>query len=386
MRNLFARVTVAFLVLVPFCGCAQSLQTYTAIVEQSGAVVCSEDTSVSCELSAVAWVRNDSHSYLVFGNDKPQKPAGESSIFSMPFSEGVFRESGGRSYYSFSPFTQARKIESMSVTPDGQYVVTATALDRHNDADSTLDVFNMVIAWPSEAPNKATVLASSQRDGIESSRLVRDRLASAIQKKFGQNSTYFKMEGLALLPNHRVLFGIREIGQSNATFDYRVVLVEGRYDIQNGKFALDESSELKVVRDFSDVTSFVGHKVGLSSIEYDVANQRLFLVTSFEDNEEKSLGAYLWVLPDTDGYLGTSLSLVRTSDGSPFQFPHKAEGLAVLGDGRVFIVHDDDRNVTNIRVGGTGVGQLRARKPNESAFDILRVCSPEDASACAVQY
>jgi hypothetical protein len=50
---------------------------------------------------------------------------------------------------------------------------------------------------------------------------------------------------------------------------------------------------------------------------------------------------YLWVLPDNNGMLGVSLQLVRTSDGLPFELPHKAEGLALLDDGRLFIVHDD---------------------------------------------
>lgn len=78
--------------------------------------------------------------------------------------------------------------------------------------------------------------------------------------------------------------------------------------------------------------------------------------------------------------LGVSLQLVRTSDGLPFELPHKAEGLALLDDGRLFIVHDDDRNMTNVRFGRKNGGQLRARRLNETPFDILKVCYAQNVS------
>lgn len=383
MKNMTSIIVA--MVFLSFNAYSQTSTHYLARVLQSGTVVCSEDPSVGCELSAVAWIKNGKDGYLVFGNDKPHKSPKESSVFSIPYTGGVFQERGTKTYYSFSPFIHASKLESMSVSPDGSLVAAMTAFDRYLDSDSGLDTFNMFITWPVNQQNTAKVIFSSQRDGVESSRALRYLLSNAIKKVFGDKATYFKVEGLALLPKNRILFGVREIGQSYTAFDYRVVLLEGQYEISNGEFYMDEKKELEVIRDFSDVSSIVGRKVGLSSIEYDTLKNQLYVLTTYEDIEENRMGAYLWVLPDENGKLGTAMNLVRTSDGEPFEFPHKAEGLTVLDNGRIFIVHDDDRYLSNVRIGGINGGQLRVRKYNEAAFDILQICSnQESARMCDV--
>lgn len=363
---------------------AQPSDSYSALVEQSGTVVCGENPTESCELSCVAWAKAGKDGYLVFGNDKLPKSPKEASVFSIPYTGGEFKENGPRSYYSFPPFSRAMKFESMSVTPDGSYLVAMTGLDRYEERDPELDRFNLMIAWPAAAPDKAKVVSSSKRNEIESSRTLRQRLAKTIQKKLGDRTIYFKVEGMALLPENRILFGVREAGLNYTTFEYQVMLIEGRYTIRDGEFSLDEQTDFEIVRDFNEATRSLGQKLGLSSIEYDNVNKQLYLLTTFEENEGTRIGAYLWVIPDENGKLGTSPKLVRTSDGAPFLFPHKAEGMTVVDGGRVFIVHDDDRNATNVRIGGRNGGQLRARKLNEAAFDVVRICSARDAAACSV--
>lgn len=378
MKNLTSVIVAVVIGILSTKAYAQTSTHYSAWVEQSGTVVCSEDPSVGCELSAVAWIKNGKDDYLVFGNDKPHKSPRESSVFSIPYTGGVFQEHGAKTYYSFSPFAHASKFEAMSVSPDGSLVAAMTAFDRYRENDAGLDNFDVFITWPISQPTKAKVIASSQRGEVESSRTLRYLLSNAIKKVFGETATYFKIEGLALLPKNRILFGVREIGQNFSTFDYRVVLLEGKYEISNGEFFLDEKSALEVVRDFSDVSSIVGRKVGLSSIEYDASTRQIFVLTTYEDMEEKRLGAYLWVLSDENGKLGTAMNLVRTTDGAPFEFPHKAEGLAVLDDGHIFIIYDDDRNQSNIQISGINGRQLRVRKYNEAAFDIIKICSNQE--------
>jgi len=358
---------------------APAADRFTAYVEQSGAVPCSPDPAVNCELSCVAWVKHGGDSHLIFGNDKPPKSGAESSAFAIPYSGKRFNANTPHRAFNFPPFSTSNKIESMSVTQDGRFVVAMTAFDRFNEADSGQDKFDVMIAWAADAPQKAKVVAASERNGVVSSLALRGRLTHAIQKKFGVATTYFKVEGMALMPNRRILFGVREVGESYVKFDYRVLLIEGGYRIDNGELHLDDAIELNIVRDFTELESQVGRKIGVSSIEYDWHNKRLYVMTSFEDDKEKRLGAYLWVLPDEHG-LGTRPVLVTTADGAPFEFPHKAEGMAVLGNGRVFIVHDDDREITNVRLGGRNGGQMRARRLNEAPFDIVHICSDRDSS------
>ncbi|MFA6016420.1 MAG: hypothetical protein WC742_15280 [Gallionellaceae bacterium] len=388
MRHLPATILGIFFGIYSLAVKADSPAGYSALIEQSGTILCSPDSSVNCDLSAVAWIKNTQGGELIFGNDKPPKAGKESSVFTISYAGKDFAATASKNFLNFPPFSLVSKFESMSITPDGAQLVAMTAFNRFSENDPSLDIFNELISWPSNAPPKGTIVAVTEREGVQSSITLRTRLAKAIRAKFGDQANYFKMEGLAMLPGNRIIFGIREIGQSYTNFDYRAVLLEGKYSLNNGVFLLDDTAELTVIRDFSENTSqAVGRKVGLSSIEYDASTRQLYILTSFEDNETRQLGAYLWVLPETNGVLDNVIHLVKTSDGAPFVFSHKAEGMAVLGKGRVFIIHDDDRNTTNVRIQGKNGGQLRSRKLNEAAFDILQICSDQQAIPdCAIQH
>jgi hypothetical protein len=374
MRLLAAGWLAAVGLLLSACTVLKAPPSYFAHTEQSGAVVCSEHKATSCELSSVVWVHRPGQTgELVFGNDKPAAAADESSVFSMPFDGGVFLAGGRKTFYAMAPFSEAAKFEAMSVSPDGKQLVAMTAFDRYSADDSRLDRFNALIAWPAGAAPRAQLVSKSLRDGNPSSSAIRPRIAHAIQVHLGIQSDYFKVEGLALLPGGRLLLGIREVGNTHTDFEYRVLLIEGRYRMEQDVFVLDEQSGFAVVRDFTAVSKIVGRKVGLSSLEYDPAQQRLYLLTSYESTAKPSIGAFMWVLPDEAGALGRTPYLVKNRDGTPFEFTHKAEGLAVLDGGRVFVVHDDDRNATVIKTTGPYPAPKRIRKSNEAAFEILQI-------------
>jgi len=74
-------------------------------------------------------------------------------------------------------------------------------------------------------------------------------------------------------------------------------------------------------------------------------------------------GAYLWVLPTN--YIKTQKAPILVQDektNKPFTFAHKAEGVAILGEGELFIIHDDDKVL-----GGTKF----EREPHQAAYDIV---------------
>ena len=272
------------------------------------------------------------------------------------------------------------KFEAMSVAPDGQHVVAMSAFDRYRDDDENQDKFNVLLAWPANATEKTEVLSRSQRNAVVSSMALRSKLEMTVKKHYGAQAQYFKVEGLALLPGSKIVFGLREIGQSFSSFGYKVALLEGRYKLTQSGIELDEAVELAVIRDFSDgldSLGSLGHTVGVSSLEYDPQKQILYVLTSFEDQSSERVGAYLWTLPVVNGTYGTELTLVQDSKGKPFKFSSKAEGLALLGDGRLFVVHDDDRYDTQLKIGLGSNAVERARKNNEAYFQILRMHSTQ---------
>jgi len=359
----------------------------TATIVQSGRIQCEASLQGSCELSAVIWIDGENGApagtagdRLIFGNDKAPLSRHEASVFSVPFDGKVFDPAGAKTFYAFPPFSRVSKFEAMSVTPDGRHVIAMNAFDRFSSGDSSQDKYNTLLAWPAHLPAQAQVLARTERDGVSSSGALRALLAQTLQNHFGPANAYFKLEGVALLPQGRIVFGVRELGRSYADFDYRAILIAGGYRITGDRLDLDPATELRVVGDFSGpggVSAQVGRAVGLSSIEYDAAGKRLLMLTTFETaGAAGAAGAYLWILPDRpDGSLGATPLLVRDVNGAPFLMTHKAEGLAVLDAGRVFVIHDDDRLATPI---ATAIANRMAtsapvRQPNEAAFDILQL-------------
>ncbi|OYT91661.1 MAG: hypothetical protein CFE43_11990 [Burkholderiales bacterium PBB3] len=333
-------------------------------------------------MSAVAWVTGVRGGELIFGNDKAPEDPTESSVFSMPYAGAVFDPEGEKTFYAYPPFSQVSKFESMAVSPDGQHVIAMNAFDRFSAKNSSLDAFNVLLAWNAHTPEQAQVISRSEREGVNSSLALRERLAKALLSHFGARTAYFKVEGVALLPAGRILFGVREMGRTHTDFDYRVTLIAGSYRMVNGAFSLDINTDFKVVRDFTELSNQVGRKVGLSSIEYDAAGQRLLLLTSYEGAGE--VGAYVWVLPDSaDGSIGNTPHLVRDAAGAPFLLTHKAEGMAVVGPGRIFVIHDDDRVATRIHNSGPGKHTDHVRQLNAAAFDIVQLGSGTAAlNAC----
>ena len=370
-------LTLGLALAVWLSGCASTALAlrYCARVEQSGSILCSANAKTSCELSGVAWVPGVPgvrQGELIFVNDKTPGDANESSVFSMPYAGAVFDAGGPKTFYAYPPFSQVSKFESMAVSPDGQHVIAASAFDRISAQNNSMDRFNVLLAWNAGTPEQAQVLARSEREGVASSLPLRERLAKALQNHLGTYPAYFKLEGVALLPAGRIVFGVRELGNSYTDFDYRVTLITGDYQVINGELVLSTTAELKVIRDFTALSDQVGRRVGLSSIEYDAAGQRLLMLTSYENADV--VGAYLWVLPvGADGSVGDAPQLVRDSSGAPFLLTHKAEGLAVLGQGRILVVHDDDRIATAIHDSRPGKPTERVRQLNEAGFDILQL-------------
>ncbi|WP_240036475.1 hypothetical protein [Halomonas urmiana] len=169
------------------------------------------------------------------------------------------------------------------------------------------------LIWPLGEPDKVQVVDPDPRDGVEGSLELRGKLSGAI------GFPYYKIEGLAAIPGERgdglLLFGIREQGHA-----------------------------------------------------------RLYLLTSFETEQdgEERIGGYLWELSLEEFRAGETPRLVTTPQGSPLEFEHKAEGLAVLDHDRLFVAYDNDRHL-----GLGSVDERDERHACEAPFTILTITTPE---------
>lgn len=295
---------------------------------------------VNVEVSAVVY----DGSRLILASDKSIPGPGRSPVFAVDIDAGVPDDSR-LEYLTAATILGATKYEDFALTADGRHVLATTGFDRIDDASHDLNAYNHLLIWPLNEPERARVVDPDPRDGVAGSLELRAKLDAAI------GTPYYKIEGLAAIPGERgdglLLFGVREQGNTFDDFHYVCRLVGAHYRVDaDGSLAfIDE------VRDYYDFDPQrhpgVRHVCGLSSLEYDHFNDRLYLLTSFETEDDgvPHIGGYLWVVALADLAAGEEPQLICDEHGEPLEFEHKAEGLAVIDATRLFVAYDNDRHL-----------------------------------------
>jgi hypothetical protein len=305
-----------------------------ALVVASGLVECFPENTESapgqratCELSSVIRAGET----LYFANDK--NFFGKAPLFTAP-SAGPL---GALTQAESPALAGARKLEALTTTPDGAWVIASTAFDRAK-ADASWNAYNTVLFWPAGEPAKATIAARDEKEGVVSSLPLRAVFSAALRSEaFPEGPPYFKIEGLAALPDGRLLVGIREAGARFDDFSYQLSLLSLSYRVETGALQLGEKAER--IWSFTPPVGLIG-PLGLSGIEYDAARKRLWILTSYESPSGR--GAYLWSLSLEDLAANRPPVLVRDAQGGALFFPHKAEGIALLPGGDLLLICDDD--------------------------------------------
>jgi hypothetical protein len=360
-----------FLIIVSAIQC-ESQQAYQAEIVQEGCVECfAENTTyenglhVSCELSGVTFFKNN----LIFVNEQPI-PGTTSEIsfnFQIPFKKP--------DYLGNEFVKNARELEDIALTPQQKFIFAVTSFDRYDPKDRKYDVFNMLIYGSATATDSQKIAYPTYNSKVVSSIRLRPVFQHALRSlKYKDGPEYFKIEGIAALPNKVLLFGIREMGNSPNDFETTVTIIGAHYDIINGQFFFKDTP--RVVFQFfpNETEPSLESPLGLSSLEYDAFNKRLYILTNYEKGKKDTdVGAYLWVVPLKEFLLkeqkmqnfqkpvkyklnigrqirgqykleiNSKPILVRTKNKLPLKFAHKASGIAVMEDNTVFIIHDDDR-------------------------------------------
>jgi len=287
------------------------------------------DTTV-CEVSALVRVGDR----LILANDKPILDSPK--LFSLPLEKGRIVDATP-TYLKGPVIDQSRKLEAMTITLDGLHIIASTGFNRAGDEhDASFDAYSTLLYWPVNQPENARVVTPSTRQGITSSRALREQIAKAV------GAPFFQVEGLSVAPGNRLLLGIRKQGQDyqSATDVFKILTT--RFKIDKGGLRL--RGKFEMLFEFTPQVPGEGRTLGLSSMEYDRFNHdALLALTSFED--ETSIGGYLWSIPIKPLLARKPVTpeLFVNGLGAPLHFGNKPEGLEVLDGSTLLIVHDDDR-------------------------------------------
>ncbi len=305
------------------------------------------EIDASCEPSAVVY-HNQS---LIFGNDKTIENKKISSIFSLEYKKGKFSNKNKITYYTHPNIFLVKKFEDFAQTLDKKYILATTAFDREDD---NLE-YNSVIYWNSDNPNNVNFLQVKENE--QYSRKIKYYLQKAI------NKPYFKIEGLVIIPNNKLIFGVREEGESYKNFKNVVHLISVSIFEENSKLYL--SNDFKLVYAFENSFKYVKEKVGISSLTWNPYNNSILLLTSFEAQEK--VGAYLWELPLSELEKNNDLKILLTKENKPLLFTHKAEGITFIDKNKLFVIHDDDRRIIPAEINN----KIYLRKPYEAIYNII---------------
>ena len=334
-----------------------------------------EQELLNCELSAAVFYNEK----IITATDKPTPPT---SIFSLPYTVDDGFDPEALTYVETNEFNAVRKIEDFSIAPNQQLVVGVTGFDRVSSSKPEWNAYNSLVYWDSQKDAKVKIAHPSKvktgREGgngvIMSSVKLRDKFAAAFKADNLPVPNYYKIEGVSIIPDNKMLFGIRELGSSYLEYDYKILIISADYIFAKSNLEL---SNFRIAYEF-DASTVEGIKqpIGLSSLEYDRFNDRLYILTSYELNSEgentpEKLGAYLWVLSMEDFNMKNPPQLVMKSRKKPLHLAHKSEAVTVINANTVFIANDDDRVVGSEKI--TDKRNQFFRQPNQGTYYILRI-------------
>ncbi len=383
--------TTAYVLKEGYIDCFPEGLSYSSTKNAKGS---KKPRPVTAEISGVAYY----HNRLILLNDKPIP--GTTPLMTIPYDKAFIHQR--IKHIGNENVRKARKLEDVTLSPDLKYMFMITAFNRINNKNFKRDSYNMLFYRKLQDDLKGydEVVDLTLREGYVSSLPLRKKIKKALKSKiYPDGPPYFKVEAIAAIPGNRLLIGIRAMGKSYKKFNYTITIIGATYALYTEKEKKKPRKEWKehfhfTGSGFKVLYRFNPYKyegllelpIGLSSMEYDFFNDRLLLLTSYENNaidgdlkveSDEDVGGYLWSLPMQDFELNLPPELVmeEVEQGGitkkrPLHFAHKAEGITVLDPSTVFIIHDDDRRMGRAKI--TNPRTQFSRKHNQAAYSIVR--------------
>ena len=320
---------------------------------------------VFCEASAVLNLGDK----LVIANDKYIPGEGHNNVFSIdPVKVKNPRElSASVMPYGRGLFNEASKLESLAGNAAGDLFFAASAFDRIQTDSKAWDSYNMLFYWEKGKEDKPRLLYSTEDEGIYSSKSLRPVFQTILRNwRYPRGVSYFKIEGLTVLPDNSLLFGIRETGSDYQNAHPVFMIARAKFIKSPNGVTVDPVVEKIYEFETANVKE-LDKTPGISSLEYHEASNSIFIMTSWE-KEGEPLETYFWNLPMESLRKQLPPILIRDDQGKPFSLPFKAEGISFLSSKTAFVICDEDKILSTVQ---TKAGQVE-RQPHQAVYALLR--------------
>ena len=328
-----------------------SIITYENIPIFEDSVLYENGLLYSAEISAVEYFDN----IIVIANDKVHPEL--SPVYTAKLQNHSVT---GLQELRAEPYQTARKIEDITIA--NEFLVFMSSFSH------TLDGYSTLLYAPKNDLSKPQLLTYHNPDSLESKDL-RLKLQKLLNEN-GYESNYFKLEGIAAVPNNQLLIGIRESGKAYTDYNYLAAIISVGYTIENNKMYLN--SEPIWLNSYNLSSLPEGKHTGLSGLEYDKATNNLYVITSYEISEtDEGLGGRLWVTNPGALFRKEALKPVASETDSILLFAHKPEGIAAISEDMLIVFFDDDRILGRELIENPKT--QFSRKRNETTYQVLKI-------------
>jgi hypothetical protein len=262
-------------------------------------------------------------------------------------------------------FEKSEKVESTAHGRDFSFAATDFEWITNNPAEA--DTYNNLVRWPKTDVSQAVLLHATERDGVRSSRILRDSFSAALHSaKYPSGPPYYKVEGLEQIDNQCLIFGIREVGTDYEHPEPCFVLLEASIEKGSDQLPTISRSFTKSLEFSPKVPGLEDLQFGLTSLESDEDNKVFIASTASENNGV--FKSVFWIFSRTDGRFSQP-RLIYNLKGEPLVLTHKVEGLVFDSNNTFLAICDDDRELTTVATSGSTL----SRKPNEAAYFHIKI-------------
>jgi len=381
---------------------------------KTGKILCWPDESKSCNLSGIVLQEHDDlekngyNGFVV--NETRHRDKELASIFSVHVSPDY--EISLPNNIDNLPEPTPIELEAVALTTDHEdpLVMVTTAFSTYNKDNLDSRSANIVLAWPLD-PTQGGIHtldlenSASIHGQLSEQFALRKFLLKAISDYTKSDVRYFRIEGLTCLPGKRILFGVSEYGVQPEKKNRSILIIEAKYKLVEADFRyeIDSGVAPTVIYDLQEASRIIGQQVGLTSLDYNIYDNRLYFLTGYDRKpDEKNMprdsadtistpvngvvenkknnnkfGSFLWSLGfKKNGVVDPeSLSLAKSGDSrvngfkGTVEFPHNATGLAFLDKDRFLIIYGDGDKQLQI----DSLNQRNRPKKNEAMYSILKL-------------
>jgi len=346
----------------------ESSKPITAEIIYDGYFQCFEDSLMqdngkpfTCEPSTVVYLNNK----VFIANDKVF-PFNNSSLFCFILQD----TSSLDNYTNFtdSIFYLVNKYEASTHTLDKKFIIFSSAYSYATSHPEHGQKYNTTIYFNPDDISNNGILHFAKNSGF-SSVDVKEGIKSALKSdSFPNGPDYLKLEGMAIFPDNKLIFGIREFGDAYDDFQYTITFLQANF--QQTDTNIELTSEITKTYDFfpSDTLDIL-FPLGLSSVEFNWFDSTIYFVTSHETGHFTSeICSYVWYISIDDFFNQKPAEILKDKNNEPLKFIHKIEGLTIIDKNTLLLIADDDRI--------TGVGETNpsfTRSLNEAYWCVVKI-------------